>query len=167
MDWHWGMETVETLENKQDSSKGEFWLYIVVFAIVPYICRMVIWKLFYKELDFYISPIDLLGFCLAVLIAVFSDIRATTNHNMKHGWLLFFITGVAVFIALSLICEGQKEQAEVAYRDVLLKNIPNEIEKAKGELNNILGRVLLLFYISIAGAVITPLVCYSIKFRKK
>jgi hypothetical protein len=151
------------------TKKVEWFLFIVIFCSAPYLLR-VVFSFTYDELDkFYISEVDVFFYCIAVMAALFADIKKLKKipYNLGEGvfycCLTLYIVGLFFGVWFSFDFEHQiitlREQCFDHLQDKL--NI-DEIFKKVEEYET---KKFKLFLASMPVAIITTILSYKVLFK--
>ena len=157
------------------SKKFRWFFFVVVFCIIPYFIRIGFSVSWNDQLEgFYISEMDILCFCIAVMVHLFSELNELNKlpldleQNVVQGILMLYIIGLFAGVYFSLDFEHNIIFYKDKYIEALVKQRPtNEIRDILDIKNGIESKKFTLWFISCFVGLMTPFLSYKILFHKE
>jgi len=156
--------------NKKLDRLIQWVVFILVFSAFPYLLRLFLFWFWRKEVPtFYIAELDIYAFSIAVLIALFSELKKLKklpydlSNTVCDGILMFYMAIIVMFIGISLNVEHDIIKLHEK-KDSLLK-IGVNTESILEEMKILEFTVFRLYLVSIFFAFLTTFVSYKTLFH--
>lgn len=155
--------------NESLNKRLEWAIFTVFFCSVPYLLRLT-FSYVYDDLDkFFISEVDILFYCIAVMAALMAEIKKLKKlpFNVGEGafYTLLTIYIVALFFGVWFSFDFEHQIIILKERCFEITNDSKKLDEAIKSLEVYEAKKFKLFLASIPTSIITTILSYKVLFK--